>query len=46
VKNIYNVKNTAIYKDLYKVRAIAIQAWTGLESSKSMTLPDFKIIGI
>jgi hypothetical protein len=30
---------------LVKVKAIPLQAWTGNEVSRSLRLPDFKIIG-
>jgi hypothetical protein len=29
----------------YKGRAVLVQAWTGLQVSRNVRLPDFKIIG-
>jgi len=33
------------YKDKDKGKAIPLQAWTGLEGSRRLKLPDFKTIG-
>ena len=40
---IYTQTHTHIY--IYKGKAIPLQAWTGREGSRSLRLPDFKIIG-
>jgi hypothetical protein len=34
-----------IYIYIYNDKAIPLQAWSGLEDSRRLRLPDFKIIG-
>jgi len=38
-------KDSYVYNQYVKVKAIPLQAWTGHEGSRTLRLPDFKTIG-
>jgi len=42
----YLPTDTYAYINIYKGKAIPLQAWTGLEGSRRLRLSDFKTIGI
>jgi len=39
------ILNVTIYKYMYHLKATPLQAWTGPEGSRRLTLPDFKTVG-